>query len=272
MNILFIGDIYGRPGRVALRKAMPKLREQYAPDFIVANAENSAGGKGVTAQIVRELLDLGVDVISGGNHSMHQRGSDDVHEDELRLLRPANFPPSTAGRGMCVVDSAAGFPVAVINLCGLAYMAHFDEPFRTVDALAEQARETTPLVIVDFHAETTSEKVAMGWYLDGRATAVLGTHTHIQTADERVLPQGTAHITDAGMTGPYDSVIGADKDAVLHAMLTLKPTRFDVAAARDVRVCGAFVEADPISGKALRIERVRVDVGKIEESGGRRDD
>lgn len=269
MNILFIGDIYGRPGRVGLRKALPRLKETYAPDLIIANAENSAGGKGVTPQIVRELLGLGVDVITGGNHSLHQRGSEDVHDDEPRLLRPANFPPGTPGRGHCIVSSAAGFPVAVLNLCGRAFMAHFDDPFRAIDELVAEARRTTPLVIVDFHAETTSEKVAMGWYLDGRVTAVLGTHTHIQTADERVLPQGTAHITDAGMTGPYESVIGADREAVMHAMLTLRPARFDVAAGRDVRVCGAFVEADPMTGLALRIERVRVDIGNIED--GRED-
>ncbi len=264
MNILFIGDIYGRPGRDGLKKAMPGLRERYAPDFVIVNCENSAGGKGVTRKVADELLSLGVDVLTGGNHSLHQRGCEEYFDTETRIIRPENFPPGTPGTGWGIYNSDAGFPVAVLNVCGRAFMAHYDDPFRCVDRLIEKARRETPIIIVDFHAETTSEKVAMGWYLDGRVSAVLGTHTHIQTADERVLPQGTAHITDTGMTGPYESVIGADRDAVLRSMLTLRPNRFDVAAAHDVRVCGAFMEVDPISGKAEKIERVRVDLGDLD--------
>lgn len=263
MNILFIGDIVGRPGRDAVKRALPGLRERYEADFVIVNGENSAGGKGITAKITNELLNLGVDCLTGGNHSFHQRGCDDIYQTEQRLLRPENFPPGSPGSGFGLYNSQAGFPVAVLNVCGRAYMAEFDDPFRTLDRMIEQARSETPIICVDFHAETTSEKIAMGWYLDGRASAMFGTHTHVQTADERVLPKGMAHITDAGMTGPYDSVIGADKQAVLKTMLTLRPKRFDVAPPRDVRVCGAFVEVDPLDGKARRIERVRVDLGDL---------
>ncbi len=263
MNILFIGDIYGSPGRDAVARALPKLRDRYAPDVIIANCENSAGGKGVNASIAGDLFDCGVHVLTGGNHSLYQRGCDELYETEQRLIRPANFPPGTPGRGWTVLNSDAGFPVAVLNICGRAFMQHFDDPFRCADDLVDQARAVTPIVILDFHAETTSEKVAMGWYLDGRVSAVLGTHTHIQTADERVLPKGAAYITDTGMTGPYHSVIGADKDAVMSTMLTLRHTRFDVAPPEDVRLCGVFFEVDPISGLARSIERVRVDLGNL---------
>lgn len=265
MNILFIGDIYGRPGREAVERGMPELRDRYAPDVVIANCENSAGGKGVTPSIAKDLLACGVDVLTGGNHSLHQRGCDDLFENEQRLIRPANFPPGTPGRGWVVLNSDAGFPVAVANICGRAFMQNFDDPFRCADDMIEEVRSTTPIIVVDFHAETTSEKVAMGWYLDGRVSAVLGTHTHVQTADERVLSKGTAHMSDTGMTGPYDSVIGANKDAVMSTMLTLRPNRFDVAPPNDVRLCGAFVEVDPISGLARRIERVRLDMGDFKQ-------
>ena len=262
MNIVFIGDIFGRPGREAMRRAMPEIRRRHEPDFVIANGENSAGGKGINADIVQELLGLGVDCITGGNHSFHVRGSEAVHDEEPRLLRPANFPPGTPGRGMGIYTSDAGFPVAVINACGRTFMQQYDDPWRLLTGLVEQARRQTPLVVVDFHAEASSEKVAMGWHLDGLATAVLGTHTHVQTADERVLPGGTAHISDAGMTGPHDGVIGADRERVLEAMLTLRPHRLDVAPGEDSRVCGVVVEADPLTGKARRIERLRVDVAR----------
>jgi metallophosphoesterase (TIGR00282 family) len=263
MNILFIGDIYGRPGRMALKKALPALREKYAPDFVIVNCENSAGGKGVTREIVQELLGLGVDVLTGGNHSLHQKGCDPLFEEEERLIRPANFPPGTPGRGWVLLESAAGFPVATLNVCGRAFMEPFYDPFRCVSQLVTEARAHTPIIIVDFHAETTSEKIGMGWFLDGQVSAVFGTHTHVQTADERILPNGTAYITDTGMTGPYESIIGADREIVLEAMMTMRPKRFDVAPAHDVRVCGAFVEVDPMDGRARRMERVRVDLGNL---------
>ncbi|MBX3728174.1 MAG: TIGR00282 family metallophosphoesterase [Candidatus Sumerlaeia bacterium] len=263
MNILFIGDIYGRPGREAVRKALPDLRREHAVDVVIANCENSAGGKGVTAKIVEELLGRGVDVLTGGNHSFYQRDSNAVFDAEPRLLRPENFPPGTPGQGWGVFNTAAGFPIGVLNLCGRAFMENFDDPYRAADRVLDEMRERTAILFVDFHAETTSEKVAMGWYLDGRATAVVGTHTHIPTADERVLPHGTAYITDSGMTGPYESVIGADRQAVLEALLTLRPRRFDVAEPRDVRLCGVLVSVDPLTGAARHIERVRKDLGDL---------
>ncbi|MCB2154928.1 TIGR00282 family metallophosphoesterase [bacterium] len=265
MNILFIGDIFGRPGRTAVKKALPELRKRYEPDFIIANAENSAGGKGVNRKIVEEFLDLGIDCLTGGNHSMYQKGCDEIYDAERRLLRPANFPEGTPGIGAAVYDSAAGFPVAVMNFCGRAFMAHFDDPFRGAAAMADRLAKETPIIIFDFHAETTSEKIAMGWFMDGRASAVIGTHTHIQTADERILPKGTAYITDSGMTGPYDSVIGCGTDIILETMLTLRPKRFEVAEPRDVRVCGLFIEVDPMNGIARKVERVRVDLGDFVE-------
>lgn len=265
MNILFIGDIYGRPGRTGLKKGLPKLIEQHNPDMVIANGENSAGGKGITEKIAREIFSCGVDVITGGNHSLHQQGSDDLHEEEDRLLRPENFPPGTPGHGWTIYNSAAGHPVCVMNICGRAFMQHYDDPFRSVDKMLKTVRDSAALIIVDFHAETTSEKVAMGWYLDGRVTAVLGTHTHIQTADERVLPNHTAYITDAGMTGAYDSVIGADKQSVLDSMLTLRPKRFDAAPARDVRLCGVLMTCDAITGKALRITRICEHLGDFDD-------
>ncbi|MGF1571528.1 MAG: TIGR00282 family metallophosphoesterase [Sumerlaeia bacterium] len=264
MNILFIGDIYSRPGRDGLKKAMPILMETYKPDMVIANGENSAGGKGITEKIAREIYQCGVNVITGGNHSLHQQGSDDLHEEDDCLLRPENFPPGTPGHGWTIFNSSAGHPVCVMNLCGRAFMSHFDDPFRCVDKMLKTVRDSAALIIVDFHAETTSEKVAMGWYLDGRVTAVLGTHTHIQTADERILPHHTAYITDAGMTGSYDSVIGADKQCVLDSMLTLRPRRFDAAKANDVRVCGVLLTCDAITGKALKITRICEKLGDLE--------
>lgn len=261
MNILFIGDIYGRPGRVAVKRALQDLRKRHALDFIIANCENSAGGKGVTHDTAHELLDLGIDVLTGGNHSLHQKGCDDLFQDEDRLLRPENFPPGTPGRGWGVFPSAAGHHVAVLNVCGRAFMEPFADPFRCAWKIVEMARRETPIVVLDFHAETTSEKIAMGYYLDGHASAVLGTHTHVQTADERILPGGTACLTDVGMTGPHDGVIGADREAVLSAMLSMRPRRFDVAAGTDTKLHGVVLEVDPLSGKSLRIERVKVNVG-----------
>lgn len=263
MRILFIGDIYGRPGREAVKAALPTLRERHRPDFVIANSENAANGKGVTDRIVEELLALGIDVLTGGNHSLHQRGSDAIHDSESRLLRPANFPPGTPGRGLGIFHPKGFPPVAVINLCGRAFMQHFDDPYRAASALVAEASEKARIVVLDFHAEATSEKVGMGWYLDGQVTAVLGTHTHIPTADETVLPGGTAYITDAGMSGPYRSIIGADIDAVLTTMVTLRSRRFDVAEARDVRVCGVLIDVDEETGRARAIERIRENLGTL---------
>ncbi|MEQ8819366.1 MAG: TIGR00282 family metallophosphoesterase [Sumerlaeia bacterium] len=263
MNILFIGDIFGQPGRVAVKKLVPELRRRYEAEFVIANAENAAHGKGVTAKIVAELLDCGIDCLTGGNHSFAVQKSEEVHDREVRLLRPANMPPGTPGHGAGIYDSAAGFRVGVANVCGRAFMAHYDDPFREAAALVKDLRRDTPIVILDFHAETTSEKVGMGWFLDGKCSAVLGTHTHIPTADETILPEGTGYITDAGMTGPYRSIIGGEIEPILYTMRTLQRRRFGVAEPKDVRLCGVFLEVDPLTGETRRIERIREDLGDL---------
>lgn len=263
MRVLFIGDVYGRPGRKAVEKALPLLREEFAPDFVVANAENSAGGKGVTAKIAKQLLGMGCDVLTGGNHSLHQKDSDEAHAGELRLLRPANYPEGTPGRGHGVFETGTGEAVGVVNLCGRSFMQPFEDPFRMSERLIEEIHSQASVILVDFHAEATAEKIAMGWHLDGKVSAVLGTHTHVPTADETVLPGGTAYITDAGMTGPYHSIIGANREEVLDAMLSLRHRRFEVAPPVDVRICGVLVEIDSSSGKARRIDRVRKDLGDL---------
>ncbi|MCC6548255.1 TIGR00282 family metallophosphoesterase [Candidatus Sumerlaeota bacterium] len=259
MNILFIGDIFGNPGRQAVRKLLPELRRKREIDLVIANCENSAGGKGVTEKIAEDLFAAGCDLLTGGNHIFAQRDSMDFIDGEQRLVRPVNFPPGAPGRGFAVHHSNAGPTVGVINACGRTFMPqHYDDPFRAIDACVKKIREQTPLVFVDFHAETTSEKMAMGWYLDGRVTAVMGTHTHVQTADERLLHHGTAYITDVGMTGPYDSVIGDDKEIILDAILTQRPRRFEVAPPNEVFLCGVVVTASMETGLAEKIERLRI--------------
>ncbi len=261
MNLLFVGDIFGNPGRGAVRKLLPGLRREHEVDIVVANCENAAGGKGVTEKIARDMFSAGCDVLTGGNHIYAQRESMDFIEREERLVRPMNYPPGAPGRGYVLHQSAAGFPLGVVNLCGRAFMGpHYDDPFRAADDAIEALRPLTPLIVVDFHAETTSEKIAMGWYLDGRVTALVGTHTHIPTADERLLHQGTAYITDVGMTGPYDSVIGMDKDIVLEGLRTQRPKRYEVAAAREVALCAVLITVEAESGRAESIRRIRVEL------------
>ncbi len=257
MNILLIGDVFGSPGRQAVRRLLPALRERVAADFTVVNCENAAHGKGITESTAGELLDAGADVLTGGNHIFAQRDSDEFIEREERLVRPVNFPPGTPGRGAALYHSAAGFQVGVINACGRAFMGNFDDPFRAVDREVARLSRHTPIILVDFHAEATSEKVAMGWYLDGRVSAVVGTHTHIPTADECLLDRGTAYITDLGMTGAYDSVIGVNKETIIEQMLTLRAAKYEPAPAGRVRMHGVLVEVEPLTGRATRIERVR---------------
>jgi hypothetical protein len=266
MNILFIGDIFGNPGRTAIKKLVPNLRRELEADLVIANCENSAGGKGVNEKIGRELFAAGCDVLTGGNHIFAQKDSYDFIEREERLVRPLNYPGGAPGRGWVVHASEAGPLVGVINACGRSFMGpHYDDPFRAVDQAVEEIRHSTPIIILDFHAETTSEKMAMGWYLDGRVSAVLGTHTHIPTADERLLHRGTAYITDTGMTGPYDSVIGDNKEVILEAMLSQMPKRFEVAEGREVALCGVLIEVDVQTGIAKRIKRIRRELGTTSE-------
>jgi metallophosphoesterase (TIGR00282 family) len=258
MNVLFVGDIFGNPGRAAVKRLLPGLRDRLSADLVIANCENAAGGRGITEKIAQELFRSGCDILTGGNHSFAQRDSHEYIDREERLIRPLNFPPGAPGRGWVLHHSAAGPLIGIVNACGRSFMgAHYDDPFRGIDAALAELTPHTPIIFVDFHAETTSEKVAMGWYLDGRVTAVLGTHTHIPTADERLLHKGTAYITDTGMTGPYDSVIGDDKHIIIEALTTQRLKRFEVAEAREVALCGVLVEVDLETGAARSIRRVR---------------
>lgn len=255
MRVLFIGDIVGRPGREAVRALLPALRSELRPGFVIANAENAAAGVGITPVVAAELLDGGVDALTLGNHAWAKREILPALEREPRILRPANYPSGVPGRGAAVYDVAEG-AVAVVSLQGRTFMDPIDDPFRVADELMETLRAQTPVVLVDFHAEATSEKQAMAWHLDGRASAVLGTHTHVQTADERVLGGGTAAITDVGMTGPADSIIGMAPETVLPRFLLRLPTRFEVAGGR-AQLCAVLVDVDDRSGRARSIERVQ---------------
>lgn len=257
MRILFIGDIVGSPGRDILHKQLPALVSEHRPDLVIVNGENSAAGFGITPRIAEEILALGVDVITGGNHSWDRKEIFDFLPNEPRLLRPANFPAGAPGRGLYLGTTRSGTPYSVLNLQGRTFMVPLDCPFRTADEELKRIPPSTKIVFVDFHAEATSEKQAMGWYLDGRISAVVGTHTHVAAADERVLPNGTAYITDVGMTGPHESVIGMDRNAMVKRFLDSLPARFEVAAG-DVRLNGVIVDVDETTGRARSIARVRV--------------
>lgn len=260
MKILFIGDIFGKPGRTIVRERIKELVRENSADLIIANGENSAAGFGITPALAEELFDLGIDVITTGNHVWDKREiieyfdvmKGNPQDPAHRLLRPANYPSDMPGWGH-YEGQKNGVPYAVINLQGRVFMVSNDDPFRTADALLKEIK--AKVIFVDIHAEATSEKVAMGWYLDGRVTAVVGTHTHIPTADQRVLPGGTAYITDVGMTGPYDGVIGVQKDLVLGKFLSNMPVRFEPATG-DVRLCGVVVDCDETTGRARDIKRV----------------
>jgi metallophosphoesterase (TIGR00282 family) len=252
VNILFVGDVFGRPGREALLKRLPELVREQAADFVIANGENAASGAGITSKIARQLLDGGVHVLTTGNHVWRQREVFEFLDASDRIVRPANYPPGDPGRALTVQTTPGGEPVAVINLSGQLFMDVGISPFRLADGLVQEARSRADHVVVDFHAEATSEKVAMGHYLDGRVTAVIGTHTHVQTADERVLPGGTAYITDVGMTGPLESVIGVRTDIILRRFLTEMPQQF-VVAGGPVRL--DYVVVRTSGGRATAIER-----------------
>lgn len=261
MRILFIGDIFGRPGRNMVREHFSELVSRYNIDLAIANGENSAGGFGLTSQIAEELFDLGIDVLTTGNHvwdkrdilDYFQQAATEPYSPARRVLRPANYPAGTPGFGTFEGKTRAGVPYAVINLQGRVFMSTIDDPMRVADELIKQT--TAKVIFVDIHAEATSEKIALGWYLDGRVTAVIGTHTHVPTADERVLPGGTAYQTDAGMTGPFDGVIGVQKEVIIQKFLNSLPARFE-AATGDPRLCGVVIECDEATGRARSIERV----------------
>ncbi len=260
MNILFIGDIVGRSGREALERLLGRLVDRHQVDLVVANGENAAGGFGLTSDIVREMTAQGVDVITSGNHIWDKREVYDFLDTQPCLLRPANYPPGPPGRGAGVFSTPAGVKVGVINLEGRVFMNNLECPFRAADLLVEELRKQTPVILVDFHAEATSEKVALGCYLDGRVSAVVGTHTHVQTADERLLPGGTAYITDAGMTGALDAVIGIRKELAIERFLTQLPVRFEVAK-KDPVLCGVLFSVDEKSGRATGVRRIMEPAG-----------
>lgn len=249
LRILMIGDVVGRPGRRAVKSLLPGLCQELGLDLIIANAENAAGGMGLTEDTAQELLEAGVDVLTSGNHIWDQKDFIPHLSSELPVLRPSNYPPGVPGQGYLHCKGAL-----VVNLVGRTFMSSYDDPFRAMDALL--AEKTTGVVIVDFHAEATSEKGALGWYLDGRVSAVLGTHTHVPTADPRILPQGTAYVTDVGMCGARDSVIGDDVGAVLQRFLTQLPYRITVAKGRNLVFNSVLVDIDEATGRARSIQRV----------------
>ena len=257
MNILFVGDIFGSAGRRIVHEHIGHLRENHRVDLTIINVENAAGGFGVTPQIAEDVFEWGADVLTTGNHVWDKRELIDYlnsgEDHARRVLRPANLPPGLAGCGVFSGKSHGGIDYAVIQLQGRVFMTPIDDPFRAADALL--ANIQAKVIFVDFHAEATSEKVAMGWYLDGRVTAVLGTHTHVPTADERILPGGTAFQTDVGMSGPYDSIIGVEKDLVLHKFLTGMPGKFE-AAKGNPKICATLVTCDPTTGHATSIQRI----------------
>jgi metallophosphoesterase (TIGR00282 family) len=255
MTILFIGDIVGRPGREMVRKGLRALVDRYSVDLVVANAENSAAGFGITKDIGDTILEMGVDVMTSGNHIWDKKEAITYIAGEPRLLRPANYPAGVPGRGSYVATTGDGRAVGVINVMGRVFMLAIDDPFAVVLREIEAIRHRTRVIIVDFHAEATSEKIAMGWHLDGKATLVVGTHTHVQTADERILPNGTAYLTDAGMTGPHDSIIGMEREAALGRFLNGMPSKFEPAAGNP-RLNGVIVEADDRTGRATRVRRI----------------
>ncbi len=256
MNILFIGDVIGRTGRRALADQLHRLVDEHQADLVIANGENAAAGFGLTAPTAMELLDLGIDVITSGNHIWDKREVYDYLEQEERVLRPANYPPGLPGRGAGVFATASGIRVGIINLEGRVFMNNLDCPFRTADKLLAELAKEVRVLFVDFHAEATSEKMALGHYLDGRVSAVVCTHTHVQTADERVFAGGTAYISDAGMTGSLDAVIGMRKEQAVERFLTQVPARFEVAKKQPV-ICGVLVSVDEMTGRARSISRIQ---------------
>ena len=257
MKILFIGDIFGKPGREIAHRAIPALVARHDIDLVIANVENSAAGFGVTGDIAETILRYGVDVMTTGNHVWDKKEILEYIPRQPRLLRPANFPAGVPGRGTWVGQTRTGEPVAVINVMGRVFMQPLDDPFARVLQEIESVRGRARVIVVDFHAEATSEKMAMGWHLDGRVTAIFGTHTHVQTADERLLPKGTAYLTDVGMTGPHDSIIGVMVDAALSRFVTGMPSKFE-AATGAARLNAIIITADPATGKALGIERINM--------------
>ena len=255
MNILFIGDVVGSMGRDMIKEYVPKLKEKYRPHVTIINGENAAGGRGITEKIYRGFLEVGAQVVTLGNHTWDNREIFEFIDDAKYLVRPANFPENNPGKGIAYLKMNSD-EVAVISLQGRTFLPPIDCPFRKADELIEEAQKRTPIIFVDFHAEATSEKQAMGWYLDGRVSAVVGTHTHVQTADNRILPKGTAFISDVGMTGPYDGILGMEREVVLRRFVTSMPARFEVPKDGRSQLSAVYIEIDKKTGKAKKIERI----------------
>jgi metallophosphoesterase (TIGR00282 family) len=264
MRILFIGDIVGRPGRDLVRHGLAGLVEHHHVDLVIANAENAAAGFGITREIGDQLLDWGVDVMTSGNHVWDKKEALDYIGAEPRLLRPINYPAGVPGNGSYLARTRDGVSVGVINAMGRVFMLNIDDPFVRVAAEVDALRQRARIIFVDFHAEATSEKIAMGWHLDGKATAVVGTHTHVQTADERILPKGTAYLTDVGMTGPHDSIIGVEIEPALGRFLNALPARFETATGNP-QLHAVVVEADEETGRATDIERLRYTLDELND-------
>lgn len=257
MRILMIGDIVGRAGRAVVMEQLKNIRREHKLDFVVANVENAAGGFGMLPYMAEEFLTAGVDVMTSGNHIFDKRDILDYIKDQPRLLRPANYPAEVPGSGLWVGKNKQDIPIAVINLQGRVFMAPNDCAFHAVDKILSSLDSKVKVILVDHHAEATSEKMALGWYLDGKVSVVVGTHTHVPTADERILTNGTAYITDLGMTGPYDSVIGLDKNAIIEKFITGLPRKLEVAE-KECSLCGVIIDVNPETGQARSIVRLRV--------------
>jgi 2',3'-cyclic-nucleotide 2'-phosphodiesterase len=266
LKVLFVGDIVGKPGRQAVAQILPNLREELSADFVIANGENAAGGMGITKETGAEIFRAGVDAITLGNHVWAKRDSYPYLDEESRIVRPANYPNGAPGHGWAIFHTDCGVAIGIVNLCGRVFMDHLENPFTIADRAIETLAPQTDVILVDFHAEATSEKIAFGWYVDSRVGAVIGTHTHVQTADERILPGGTAYITDVGMTGPTDSVIGVKKELIISRFLTQMPNKFEIAEGETI-FSSVLMEMDASTGKASSIERIQKNLANGRPAG-----
>ncbi|MGF7185759.1 hypothetical protein GGQ84_001851 [Desulfitispora alkaliphila] len=256
MNILIIGDIVGKPGRRIIKDKLTEIKEEYDINFTIANGENAAGGNGITRETYLELIDSGIDFLTMGNHVWDKKDVYDFIDTADKMVRPANYPVATPGKGYRIVNSGKGAKIGILNLSGRIFMSQLECPFRCAEKIIKTVKEEADIIIVDFHAEATSEKVALGWYLDGKASAVVGTHTHVQTNDSRVLPGGTAYITDLGMTGPRDAVLGVKKEIVIKKFLTHLPAKFEIDTG-ECQLNGVVIQVDQATGKAINIKPIQ---------------
>ena len=257
VKILFVGDIVGKPGRQALSRELPRLVDRHTIDVVIANGENAAGGFGLTVEVAKDLFNHGIHLLTGGNHIWDKKEQVPLIFSDSRIIRPANYPAGAPGSGSTILTTPGGTKIGVLNLEGRVFMKTLECPFLVADRELKRLKQETSIIFVDFHAEATSEKSALGWYLDGQISALVGTHTHVQTADERILPQGTAFLTDAGMTGSFDSVIGMGKEETIHRFLTQLPAKFEVGK-KDIRLNAVVIGVDEVTGKAVSIERINM--------------